>query len=74
MSVYGLMREATCCRFSGVVGREDCSPQELILRVMEGVARKEGYWVEKPVGWNSFIHLFYIPLIIYKCGTSHVYI
>ena len=23
---------------------------------------------------HSFIHLFHIPLILYRCGTSHVYI
>jgi hypothetical protein len=23
---------------------------------------------------QSFIHLFHIPLILYRCGTSHVYI
>jgi hypothetical protein len=34
------------------VGRGGCSNQELILRVMEGAARQEGYWAERPVGWN----------------------
>jgi len=24
--------------------------------------------------FHSFIHLFHIPLILYRCGTSHVYI
>ena len=23
---------------------------------------------------GSFIHLFHIPLILYRCGTSHLYI
>jgi hypothetical protein len=52
VSQYRLMTEGTCYRFSGVAGREGFSPQQLILRVMEGVARQEGYWVEKTVGWN----------------------
>jgi hypothetical protein len=46
------MTEKTCYRFSGVAGSEGCSPQELIQRVMEGVVRKKGYWMEKSVGWN----------------------
>jgi len=24
--------------------------------------------------FHSFIYLFHIPLILYRCGTSHVYI
>jgi hypothetical protein len=34
--------QETCYRFSGVAGHECYSPQELILRVMEGVAGQEG--------------------------------
>jgi hypothetical protein len=52
VSEYELMTEATCYRFSGVARHEGCIPQELIQRVLEGVARKEGYWAEKPVEWN----------------------
>jgi hypothetical protein len=52
VSHYEMMTEETCYRFSGVAGHEGCFPQEIILRVMEGVARQKGYWVENPVGWN----------------------
>jgi len=52
VSQYGLTTEAICYRFSGVAGNEGYFPQELTLREMEGVAKQEGYWVEKLVGWN----------------------
>ena len=39
--LYRLTTDAACYRFSGVAGCEGCSTQELILRVMEGVARQE---------------------------------
>jgi hypothetical protein len=50
----------TCsARFPRVAGLEGCSPLELILRLMEGVARKEGYRSEdlllRIVGWNGFL-------------------
>jgi len=31
-------------------------------------------WPETNKYVHSFIHLFHIPLILYRCGTSHVYI
>ena len=40
MSQNRLRTEATCYRFSGVAGLEGYSPQELILRQMEGVTGK----------------------------------
>jgi hypothetical protein len=49
------MSEAVWYRFSGVERHEGCSTQELILRVIEGLVIQEGYWAEKPVGWNVML-------------------
>ena len=57
MSQCGWRTEATCCRFSGVVGLEGSFPLESVLRVMEGVAGQEGYCSEdlllRAVGWKA---------------------
>jgi len=55
-----LTSHCTCsARFSRVAGLEGCSPLELILRLMEGVARKEGYRSEdlllRIVGWKGLL-------------------
>jgi hypothetical protein len=59
VSQYGLRKEATCCRFSGVADHGGFSPRELILRVMGGVAGQEGYCSDdlilRVVGWKSLV-------------------
>jgi len=55
-----LTSHCTCsARFSKVAGLEGCSPLKLILRLMEGVARQEGYRSEdlllRIVGWKGLV-------------------
>ena len=48
--------KATCCRFEGVAGFEGYFPLKSILRLMDGVARQEGYCSEdllRDVGWKG---------------------
>lgn len=52
-------QDATCYRCSGVAEHEGCSPQELILRVLEWVARRECYcsddFLLRVVVWEGLV-------------------
>ena len=59
MSTSFTSRYICSARSSRVAGLEGCSPLELILRLMEGVAREEGYRSEdlllRIVGWKGLV-------------------